>query len=110
MTDPNAPGNGSANSDVLLLLTRRPGPEEASVLRALSRGAGPGRLSALLVDAAVVFVEDRAAAELPIDWLLLAEDARGRGVRASPGVSLTEVDYAEAVRRLFEASRVVGLP
>ncbi len=82
------------------------------MLRALARRLreASSRFSVLLLNDAVYLAEDPSneREDAPIDWILLEEDSRGRGVQATHPVR--EVGYAEAVRLLFGAERVFQFP
>lgn len=106
------PSTRAQDGPILAVLTSRPRPEEVDVLRALGErlSAGPTPLSVLLLNDAVYLAESPSGESVGgrIDWLLLEEDARGRGVRPQARARL--VSYAEAVEMIFHAGRVVQFP
>ncbi len=112
MTGDAPPPARAPDGPVLAVLTSRPRPEEVDVLRALgdrlSAGATP--LTVLLLNDAVYLAESPSGESVGgrIDWLLLEEDARGRGVKPRSPARL--VSYAEAVEMIFHAGRVVQFP
>ncbi len=112
MTGDAAPPPRAPDGPILALLTSRPRPEEVAVLRAVGErlSAGPTPLAVLLLNDAVYLAENFSGESVGgrIDWLLLEEDARGRGVK--PRAPARLISYAEAVEMIFRAGRVVQFP
>ncbi len=102
---------GETGPSHLVVLTAQPRPEDLAVLGTLAEHLGQSSpLWVLLLNDAVYLAGDRAGQTWSsrIHWVTLEEDARGRGVTVDPPDSAAT--YAEVVRLVFSAGKVIQLP
>lgn len=97
------------------LLVRSVGasPEERDVVRALAEQLAPEGIdlvSVLLGEACHEVERAAGVPSLPGRCWILEDDARGRGVRPTPGRGTRVLSYDELAEEIMSADRVISLP